>query len=74
MIIRFRILASILLFAQMPRKALITLAAAIFLIVLVTHFLANTTGSPSQGISGGYGGTTDGIEKDLSTEDKIPTH
>ena len=58
----------------MPRKALITLAAAIFLIVLVTHFLANTTGSPSQGISGGYGGTTDGIEKDLSTEDKIPTH
>ncbi len=29
---------------------------------------------PSEGISGGYGGTSERIEKDLSTEEKIPAN
>ena len=56
----------------MPRKALITVAAAILLVVLI--ILANTTESPSEGISGASGGTAAGLEKDLPTEEKIPTH
>ena len=56
----------------MRRKALITLAAAILLVVLI--ILANTTESPSQGISGASGGTAAGLEKDLPAEEKIPTH
>ena len=72
MIRRFRISLPILLFAQMPRKALITLAAAILLVVLI--ILANTTESPSEGISEASGGTAAGLEKDLPTEEKIPTH
>jgi len=56
----------------MPRKALITLAAAILLVVLI--ILANTTESSSQGISGATGGTAAGLEKDLSTEERIPNH
>ena len=61
-----------LLNPTMPRKALTTLAAAILLVVLI--ILANTTESPSAGISGGSGGTAAGLEKDLPTEEKIPTH
>jgi hypothetical protein len=61
-----------LLNPTMPRKALITLAAAILLVVLI--ILANTTESPSQGISGASGGTVTGLEKDLPNEKKIPTH
>ena len=53
----------------MPSKALITLAAAILLVVFI--ILANTTESPSQGISEG---TAPGLEKDLPSEEKIPTH
>ena len=56
----------------MPRKALITLAAAILLVVLI--ILANTTESPSEGISGASSGTAAGLEMDLPTEEKIPTH
>ena len=56
----------------MPRKALITLAAPILLVVLI--ILANTTESPSEGVSGATGGTAAGLEKDLPTEEKIPTH
>ena len=56
----------------MPRKALITLAAAISLVVLI--ILANTAESPSDGISGGSEGTVAGLEKDLPAEEKIPTH
>ena len=56
----------------MPRKALTTLAAAILLVVL--NILANTTESPSQGISEASGGPAAGLEKDLPTEEKIPTH
>tara|TARA_Y100001934_G_C12075141_1_gene642001 strand:- start:24 stop:194 length:171 start_codon:yes stop_codon:yes gene_type:complete len=56
----------------MPRKALITLAAAILLVVLI--IMANTTESPSEDISGASGSTAAGLEKDLPTEEKIPTH
>ena len=72
MIRRLEISTSILLFAHMPRKALITLAAAILLVVLI--ILANTTESPSQGISGLSEGPAAGLEKDLPKEEKIPTH
>ncbi len=56
----------------MPRKALITLAAAILLVVLLVF--ANTTESPSQGISVASVATASGLEKDLPAEEKIPTH
>ena len=56
----------------MPRKALITLAAAILLVVLI--ILANRPESPSEGIPGATGGTAVGLEKDLPTEEKIPSH
>jgi len=44
-----------------------TNSAAILLVVLI--ILANTTESPSGGISGASGGTADGLEKDLSKKD-----
>jgi len=56
----------------MPRKALITLAAAILLVVLIIFI--NTTESPSEGIYGVSLGTADGLKKDLPAEEKIPTH
>ena len=56
----------------MPRKALITVAAAILLVVLI--ILANRPESPLQGISGASGGTAAGLEMDLPKEDRIPTH
>ena len=56
----------------MLRKASITLAAAILLVVLI--ILANTTESPSEGISGASGGTAAGLKMDLPTEEKIRTH
>ena len=57
----------------MPCKALITLAAAILLVVLIISW-PNTTECPSEGISGASGGTAAGLEKDLPNEEKIPTH
>ena len=56
----------------MLRKNLITLTAAICLIVLI--ILANAAESPSDSISGGSEGTAAGLEKDLPAEEKIPTH
>ena len=56
----------------MLRKTLIIIAAAIFVVVLI--ILANTTESPSKGKYGASGGTAAGLEKDLPTEEKIPTH
>ena len=56
----------------MLRKTRITLAAAILVVVLI--ILANTTESPSKGKYGASGGTAAGLEKDLPTEEKIPTH
>jgi len=49
-----------------------TISAAILLVVLI--ILANTTESPSEGVSRASGGTAAGLEKDLPTEEKIPTH
>ena len=59
-------------YKDMPCKALITVAAAILLVVLI--ILANRPESSSQGISGASGGTAAGLEMDLPTEEKIPTH
>ena len=56
----------------MPRKALITLAVAILLVVLI--ILANTTESSSEGKYGASGGIAAGLEKDLPKEERIPTH
>jgi hypothetical protein len=56
----------------MLRKTRITFAAAILVVVLI--ILANTTESPSKGKYGASGGTAAGLEKDLPTEEKIPTH
>ena len=56
----------------MPRKALITLAAAILLVVLI--ILANRPESPSEGKYGASVDTPAGLEKDLPNEEKIPTH
>ena len=55
----------------MPRKALITVAAAILLVVLT--ILANRPENSLQGISRASGGTAAGLKKDLPTEEKIPT-
>jgi len=49
-----------------------TNSRAILLVGLI--ILNNTTESPSEGISGASGGTAAGLEKDLPTEEKIPTH
>ena len=56
----------------MPRKPLITLAAAILVVVLI--ILANTTESSSEGKYGASVGTAAGLEKNLPTEERIPTH
>ena len=56
----------------MPRKPIITLAAAILLVVLI--IFVNTTERPPEGISGASVGPAAGLEKDLPTEEKIPTH
>ena len=56
----------------MPRKALITVAAAILLVVL--SILANRPESSLHGIYGSSGGPAAGLDKDLPTEEKIPTH
>ena len=49
-----------------------TNSLGIFVAVLI--ILANTTVSPSPGISGGAGGPAAGLEMDLPAEEKIPTH
>ena len=56
----------------MLRKTLIIIAAAILVVVLI--ILANTTESSSEGKYGASAGTAVGLEKDLPTEEKIPTH
>tara|TARA_Y100001978_G_C23616273_1_gene396116 strand:- start:689 stop:841 length:153 start_codon:yes stop_codon:yes gene_type:complete len=43
-------------------------------LMLLIIIFANTTESPSEGIPGASGGTAAGLEKDLPTEEKIPTH
>tara|TARA_Y100001934_G_C11969379_1_gene593284 strand:+ start:268 stop:504 length:237 start_codon:yes stop_codon:yes gene_type:complete len=59
---------------NMPHKPLITLAATILVAVLINSTLASTTESSSEGKYGASGGIAAGLEKDLPTEEKIPTH
>ena len=42
--------------------------------MVVLIILANTTESSSEGKYGASAGTAVGLEKDLPTEEKIPTH
>ena len=43
-------------------------------LMLLLMIFANTAESPSEGITGASGGTAAGLEKELPTEEKIPTH
>jgi hypothetical protein len=56
----------------MPTKKLIIVATALLLVALMIW--ANVADSPSESISGGSTGTPVGLEKDLPTEERIPTH
>ena len=57
----------------MPTKKLI-IAGTVLLLVALMMIWANVADSPSESISGGSTGTPVGLEKDLPTEEKIPTH
>ena len=56
----------------MPSKKLITVATVLLLVALMIW--ANVADSPSESISGGSTGQPAGLEKNLSTEERIPTH
>ena len=56
----------------MPFKRLMIIIGIVLMLLLM--IFANTTESPSQGISGASGGPPAGLEKDLPNEKKIPTH
>ena len=57
---------------QMPYKRLMIIIGIVLLLLLM--IFANTTESPSEGISGASGGTSKDLEKDLPNEERIPTH
>ena len=56
----------------MPKKKLIIAGTVLLLVTL--KIWANVADSPSEGISGGSMGQPAGLEKDLPTEERIPTH
>ena len=56
----------------MPTKKLIIAGTVLLLIALMIW--ANMADSPAKSISNGSAGTPVGLEKDLPTEQKIPTH
>ena len=56
----------------MPTKKLIIAGTVLLLVALMIW--ANVADSPSESISGGSAGTPVGLEKDLPSEEKIPTH
>jgi hypothetical protein len=56
----------------MPSKKLIIVATVLLLVALMIW--ANVADSPAESISGGYAGQPAGLEKDLPTEERIPTH
>ena len=56
----------------MPTKKLIIAGTVLLLVALVIW--ANMADSPAKSISDGSTGTSVGLEKDLPTEQKIPTH
>ena len=57
---------------QKPFKRLMIIIGMVLMLLII--IFANTTESPSEGISGASGGTAAGLEKDLPNEEKIPTH
>ena len=56
----------------MPTKKLIVVSTVLLLAALMIW--ANVADSPSESISGGSTGTPAGLEKELPTEERIPTH
>ena len=56
----------------MPSKKLIIVATVLLLVALMIW--ANVADSPSGGISEGSTGQPAGLEKELPTEERIPTH
>ena len=56
----------------MPYKRIIIMIGIVIVILLM--IFANTTQSDSEGISGGSTGAPAKLEKDLPTEERIPTH
>ena len=56
----------------MPTKKLIIAGTVLLLVVLMIW--VNVADSPAESISGGSMGQPAGLEKDLPTEEKIPTH
>ena len=57
---------------QVPYKRTIIMIGIVIVILLM--ILANTTQNDSEGISGGSTGAPAKLEKDLPTEERIPTH
>jgi hypothetical protein len=56
----------------MPTKKLIIVGTVLLLVALMIW--ANMADSPSESISGDSTGQPAGLEKDLPTEERIPTH
>ena len=56
----------------MPTKKLIIAGTVLLLVALMIW--ANVSGRPSGGIYEGSKGTPAGLEKELPTEERIPTH
>ena len=57
---------------QIPFKRLMVIIGIVLMLLLI--ILANTSESPSEGISGASGGTSIDLEKNLPKEERIPTH
>ena len=56
----------------MTFKRLMIITGIVLLLLLM--IFANTSESPSEGISGASGGTSKDLERDLPKEERIPTH
>jgi hypothetical protein len=56
----------------MPIKKLIIVGTVLLLVALMIW--ANMADSPAESVSGGSTGQPAGLEKDLLTEERIPTH
>ena len=57
---------------QMPYKRLVIILGIVLMLFLM--IFANITESPAESISGGSTSTPAGLEKNLPTEERIPTH
>ena len=56
----------------MPKKKLIIAGTVLLLVALMIW--ANVADNPAENISGGSTSTPAGLEKNLPTEERIPTH